>query len=45
MVPASTPHELQADDTRCPDWPGPECDFTQSLHVLPQKPLGANSLH
>jgi hypothetical protein len=26
-------------DTRCPDWPGPECDFTQSLHVLPQEPL------
>jgi len=26
-------------DTRCKDWPGPECEFVQSLHAPPQEPL------
>ena len=26
-------------DTRCDKWPGPECEFAQSIHVPPGQPL------
>ena len=26
-------------DTRCPNWPGPESDFAQSLDVPPNDPV------